>query len=173
MPSGTLCDLTARPDGWSWSAENGRRLHGHDGRVSDRLDMLFKHCADLGIEVEWSDLGETRRGQYEWRRDLITLNNRMTMPQLVSTFAHEFAHAIFGDRCTVPAQERRAWEYAAAFLVTPTEYAAAEELVGSHPNALAAHLGVTARLIEAWRRWWETKGRLLPANRHLHSLADG
>lgn len=135
--------------------------------------MLFKHCVDLGIDVEWTDLGSTRRGEYDWRHDRIVLSRRMTVPQLVSSFAHEFAHAVFGDRCSVPAKERRAWEYAAAFLITPAEYAAAEQLVGCHPNALAAHLGVTPRLIEAWRRWWETKGKHLPAHRHFYSLADG
>jgi transposase-like protein len=30
---------------------------------------------------------------------------------------------------------------------------------------LAIELGVTPRLIEAWRRWWEKRGRTLAAAR--------
>lgn len=126
--------------------------------------MLFQHCVDLDIEIEWTDLGPTRRGEYDWPRDVIVLSRRMTTPQVVSSLAHEIAHRVFGDTCSSPPLERRAWEYAAGFLVPPAEYAAAERLVGCHPNALALHLGVTPKLIEAWRRWWETRGRWLPEN---------
>lgn len=34
---------------------------GHDVQLSrDRLDELFRHCADLSLNVEWSDLGDKR-----------------------------------------------------------------------------------------------------------------
>lgn len=129
----------------------------------DRLDHLFQHCADLGIEVDWAPLAEKRRGEYWWHEDRIVLSLRLTAAQAVSTLAHELGHRKFGDRCSSPPAERRAWEYGAAFLVTPDEYRHAEEAVGHHVSALAIELGVTVKLIEAWRRWWETRGRSLDA----------
>lgn len=125
----------------------------------DRLDHLFQHCADLGIDVEWDDLGSHRRGHYNWVDDKIVLSLRLTRAQATACLAHEVAHREFGDRCSTPAVERRAWELAAAMLVTPEQYAAAEEQVGPHASALALDLGVTPQVIEAWRRWWEKRGR--------------
>ncbi|KAB2809223.1 ImmA/IrrE family metallo-endopeptidase [Pimelobacter simplex] len=127
----------------------------------DRLMEVFNHCADLGIEVEWAHLGEYVRGGYEWRSGRIYLSLLLTAAQAVSTLVHELGHHKFGDRCTDPIAERRAWEYGAAFLINPEEYREAERLVGHHASALAIELGVTPKLIEAWRRWWQTRGHLL------------
>lgn len=126
--------------------------------MSARLDLLYHHCADLGIDVEWADLGEYRRGDYCAELRLIRLNHRLTQVEAACTLGHEVAHHLFGDRCSTPAVERRAWERAAAILITPAEYAAAERLVGCHPNALAAELEVTPHLIRAWRRWFARTG---------------
>lgn len=127
----------------------------------DRLDHLYQHCADLGLSVEWGDLGQHRRGDY-WRDgDRIRLSLRLTARQTVAVLAHEIGHHTFGDACSSPAAERRAWEYGAAMLITPAEYAAAEALVGHHKAALAIELEVTPKLIEAWRRWWSVRGREL------------
>lgn len=131
----------------------------------DRLDELFKHCADLGIEVDWDDLGEYRRGEYRWHENAIRLNLRLTRAQATATLAHELGHQRFGDTCTTVANERRAWEYGAAMLISPTEYQRAEQLVGHHSAALAIELGVTPKLVEAWRRWWEKRGRDLEERR--------
>lgn len=127
----------------------------------DRLDLLFQHCADLGIDVEWDDLGSKRRGHYNWVDDKIVLSLRLTHAQATACLAHEVAHRSLGDRCSTPAVERRAWELAAAMLVTPEQYAAAEQMVGPHISALALELGLTPKVIEAWRRWWEKRGRAL------------
>lgn len=135
--------------------------------MTDRLDLALQHCADLGIDVEWRDLGPKRRGGYDWRRERIVLSTRLTAVQAVCSLWHEIGHYRFGDTCSTKASEERAWQYAAAVLVTPAEYARAEQLVGCHPNALASHLGVTPKLIEAWRRWWEKRGKWLPANQLL------
>ena len=126
----------------------------------DRLDRLFRHCADLGIDVAWADLGERRRGEYRRRDDTIVLNSLLTARQAVACLAHELGHRHFGHWCSTPANERRAWEFAAALLVTPAEYAVAETRAGHHPAALALELGVTPQLVEAWRRWWSRGGRL-------------
>lgn len=118
-----------------------------------RLDLLFAHSADLGLEVGWDDLGEKRRGQYHADQGLVVLNRRLARAQATATLAHELGHHMFGDRCSSPAVERRAWEYGASLVITADEYAEAEDLVGGHPGALATELGVTRRLILAWRRW--------------------
>jgi hypothetical protein len=136
------------------------------------LDHLFQHCADLGLEVEWSDLGEYRRGEYRRRGDRIILNLRLTQRQATATLAHELGHQRFGDTCTTPANERRAWEYGAALLITPQEYRCAEELVGHHLSALAIELSVTPKLIEAWRRWYRKRGHLVDAD-SLKRVRDG
>lgn len=122
------------------------------------MDLCFAHCADLGIEVQWADLGEYLRGEYDWRDDSIVLNCRLTRRQAAATLAHELGHQRFGDTCSTPANERRAWQYGAALLITPDQYAAAESVVGHHVAALAIELGVTPRLIRAWREWWSQCG---------------
>lgn len=125
----------------------------------DRFDIFSQHCADVGLTVTWRDLGPYRRGQCHGALGEIVLNPRMTLVQAASTGIHEFGHWAFGDERSTPAAERRAWEYGASLLIEAWEYARAESVVGPHPNALGAELGVTPRLIEAWRRWWGRQGR--------------
>jgi hypothetical protein len=140
----------------------------------DRLDLLFQHCADLGLDVDWSDLGDYRRGEYRHHERRIVLNVRLTRAQATACLAHELGHHRFGDTCSTPANERRAWEYGAAMLITPGEYRTAEDQVGPHLAALALELGVTPKLVDAWRRWWEKRGRWLGAQpQHpLHALGS-
>lgn len=113
--------------------------------MRDQLDQMFQHCADLGLDVTWADLGDYRRGEY-WHDDQrIILNRRLTRAQATATLAHELGHHRFGDNCTTPANEARAWEYGAAMLITPIEYRCAEATVGSDLWALSAELGVTPK----------------------------
>lgn len=137
----------------------------------DRFDVFSQHCADVGLTVTWRDLGPKRRGQCQCSADTIVLNPRMTLVQAASTGVHEFGHWAFGDRRSTPINERRAWEYGASLLIEPCEYAAAEGVVGCHPNALALELGVTVRLVEAWRRWWlrQDAGRVDVSTHELES----
>lgn len=127
--------------------------------MTRRLDLLFQHCADLDVMVEWADLGGRHHGFYRHRDDTIVLDLRLTRAQATACLAHELGHQRFGDTCSTPANERRAWQYGAALVITPREYERAEASVGHHLGALASELGVTPRLIEAWREWWETRGR--------------
>ena len=69
-----------------------------------------------------------------------------------ATLAHELAHAYFRDETyDDPRIERRADQWAAQMLITPSEYAAAEEEVGTSIGALAYHLEVTPAVISTWR----------------------
>lgn len=124
-----------------------------------RLDLLFAHCADLGVEVEWEDLGERDRGFYLDDHRTIVLNRRLTRAQATAALAHEVGHAVFGDRCSVPAIERRASEYGASLIINVKAYQQAERAVGHHLGALADELGVTPHVVEAWRRWYARRPR--------------
>jgi hypothetical protein len=129
------------------------------GVTGDRLERLLTLCADQGIEVRWQDLGDTRRGEFRSRDNTIVISPRLTARQAVACLAHELGHAHYRHECSSPTNERRAWEFAAALVITPAEYAAAEARVGHDVAALAIELAVTPRLIEAWRRWWVARGR--------------
>jgi len=119
-------------------------------------DFIYNAAAADGVRIRWADLGH-RAGQYDDDQRIITLNLCLTAAQELSTAAHEWQHAIHRDRGDVPphvvrAQEARADEGAARMLIDPEEYAAAERLVGSHPGALAAELGVCRWVVEAFQR---------------------
>lgn len=117
-----------------------------------KFDLLLHHCADLGIEVDYEDLGPDRFGEYRDWESRIILNPRNRADQMLSTLGHEITHAVWRENGKT-ARCARADEGSAALIITPAEYAAAEREVGSHAGALAEHLGVTRRIIIAWRRW--------------------
>lgn len=110
----------------------------------------------LDVTVEYADL---RHHDGEYRHDLnrIRLRKAMTLRKEISTLAHEVAHAVFGD---VPSkfgpvnakQERRADEWAAMRLITPEDYRASEMQWEGHVGAIAYDLGVTTKLITAYKR---------------------
>ncbi len=122
-----------------------------------KIDLLHRHAAELGVRVEWHDLGSYRRGDYCDDLLLIRLNTRLTRTQAVSTFAHEVAHAIYRDRVSSEQIEARADAHGASLVIEPWEYAAAEALVGCHAGALAVELEVTPRMVTAWRRWYAAR----------------
>jgi hypothetical protein len=123
------------------------------------LMPLLEHAADLGLDVEWGDLGDLRRGLYLHEQCLIVLNSRLTAAQATATLAHELGHAIHGDRCSTPSTERRASELGASLVIDAAAYERAERLVGPHPGAIADELGVTPHLVQAWRRWYGRRRR--------------
>lgn len=154
----TLGYLAATPDVAGPASGEAEQPGGHDDGVTlDRLQLIHAMCADDGIEVVYEDLGTHRRGEYDWKTDEIRLNPRLDRAQEASSCAHELAHRRLGDRCSTGFTERRAWEFAAAMLILPREYADAERRVGHHVNALAIDLGVTNRIIESWRVWYATR----------------
>lgn len=113
---------------------------------------LWQHCADMGVMVEYVDLGPTRHGEYH-HPDLIRISNRATGAQGLSALAHEVGHAVACEKGAT-ANCSRADEYGAALVIEPEDYRAAELMVGEHAGALARYLGVTRRLVLAWRRWY-------------------
>lgn len=112
----------------------------------------------LGVAVDWvARIPGGPAGGYIHQQRRIVVDHRLTGPQARSVLAHELSHASHGD--TPPAdpatrarQERRADADAARMLITPQAYAAAEQLVGPHPGALAVELDVARWVIDAWQR---------------------
>ncbi|MEN1976866.1 ImmA/IrrE family metallo-endopeptidase [Cellulomonas sp. P4] len=118
------------------------------------MEELLAKAAAQGVRVAWRDLGR-RAGEYH-SSGLILLNPRRSETTQRVTLAHELGHAHYGhtrvdDRREHEHQERLADRFGARLLISPMEYAAAEQLVGPHPGALARELGVTTKVIEAWR----------------------
>jgi hypothetical protein len=118
-----------------------------------RMDLLFHHAADMGLDVEYKDLGD-RHGEFRPWSKRIVLHCAHRVDQMVSAFAHEVAHAIFHDECSTGWREERADRIGASLIITEDEYAAAEAEVGPHLGALASALEVTPRLVLGWQRWY-------------------
>lgn len=102
------------------------------------------------------------RGGFDPATRTIRLNPGMSARTTRSVLAHELGHAVLGhvalghDPSSTPAirrtQERQADEWAAARLLTPSAYAAAEETRGPHLASLAFELDVTIELVIAYQR---------------------
>ncbi|MEV8250604.1 ImmA/IrrE family metallo-endopeptidase [Microbacterium sp. NPDC076768] len=117
------------------------------------------------------------RGGFDPATRTIRLNPGMSARTTRSVLAHELGHATLGhvalghdalghvalghdalghDPSSTPAirriQERQADEWAAARLLTPSAYAAAEETRGPHLASLAFELDVTIELVIAYQR---------------------
>lgn len=121
--------------------------------VEHKLEEL---AASQGITIRSHRGGEKARWHPESR--VISLRESLGHTNRVCSLAHELAHAALGHYVgdDIPdwlhsRQEREADEWAARFLISTDEYAKTEQLYGSHPGILARELGVTVRLVEAWR----------------------
>jgi Zn-dependent peptidase ImmA (M78 family) len=120
---------------------------------------LEQLAAEMDVTIVTCRLGGLR-GLYDHRARAIYLDDRLTGAQRCSTLAHELGHAHHGDHDLVHMTvrrrrdvEERATRWAARMLISPVEYAAAELVAGSDPVTIARELGVTRRLVEAWREW--------------------
>lgn len=119
------------------------------GKLMDMADAL-------GVRVEWVEL-TGRDGEYRHDLKRIRLRAGMTLRKETCAFAHELAHAVWGD---VPSrfgpvnakQERRADEWAALLLIAPERYRSAEEHWDGHIGAIAYDLGVTTKIVRAFQR---------------------
>lgn len=118
------------------------------------MDQLIERAGALGLRVIFRDLGR-RYGELH-SSGLIYINHRKTHDRQRVTLAHELGHWVMShdwrrehDRAR---DELEADQYASRLLITLDDYARAEDLVGCHPGALAAELGVTRRIVELRQR---------------------
>ena len=116
--------------------------------IPAKTNNLIDYAHSRGIRVEWAlDLPE--RGRYIPALNLIVLRHGMTEARTVSTLAHELGHAYYGDWCSAPGAEARAWKYAARLLV-PESRLAHLETVYDTSGEIARELGVTTDLLAAY-----------------------
>lgn len=85
----------------------------------------------------------------------IVITSRLYTDYQREVLAHELGHVHYGHDWRHPhdreRDERQADAYAARLLISPLEYAAAEQIYGPHPGALAEALRVSVEIVEAWR----------------------
>lgn len=121
--------------------------------IDKREVSLLALAHTYGATVHLARLPGSVRGWYDAAMSRILLRDGMTTAQRVSTLAHEVVHARRGD---VGPQDDRTEalidEEAAGLVVLTADYAAAEQLVGPDPRALAVELDVTPTLVAAWQR---------------------
>lgn len=116
------------------------------------MDMLGV-AQGRGIRVQFGDLGE-RHGEYG--DGVITINERRPEEVQRIILAHELGHAWHDHQATVDPrrtakQEREADEHAVRLLVDRFAYEKAERMYGPSVGAVAAELGLPARMVETLR----------------------
>lgn len=110
-------------------------------------------AAQYGLTVRTTPLPQGQLGAWDDTHRTIWVRPGLTRAEHRSVVAHEIAHALAGHTTCQPAHvENRVDEQAAQLLISTTEYALAERLVGADVTALADELEVTPRMIKAWRR---------------------
>lgn len=76
--------------------------------IRDTVSRLLGIADQLGVRVEWADLGPMRRGEYLDDARLIRINSRLQGFQVKDTLGHELAHALLRDRSSTIFTETRA-----------------------------------------------------------------
>ncbi|GMA33537.1 ImmA/IrrE family metallo-endopeptidase [Litorihabitans aurantiacus] len=124
---------------------------------------LVALAEEMGWHVVYRDLG--RRSGEVRSGGVIVINPRKGYLTQRMTLAHELGHVAlghdWGTRHDAAADERAADIWAAGVLIKPDDYRMAEEIVGSHPGALAKELGVTAGLVVYWQQHHQRRGTFL------------
>ncbi len=113
----------------------------------------------MGVFVDFDDMGwlpKGHKGGWFPEFELILLAQNLNHVEQLCTLAHELGHAHHGH---VPGaqgwwsarQEQQADQFAVELLISPGEYALAENLYGPAASAIAHELGVTIHVITTWR----------------------
>lgn len=121
-----------------------------------KLDRIAHHLGvqilpDMKEELHPEDLA----GWFPFSRRVLYAPD-LAYAEALCAVAHELGHAYHqddyaDDHLRDARQEARADRWAVRVLVTQKAYAEAEQLVGSHPGALALELGVTVEYVHIWR----------------------
>lgn len=120
------------------------------------IDVLERQAEHMGLKVLESDIPGTTCGLYCDRLNTIWLADWLNDRQRLCTLCHELVHAKyrdlgcgtrFGVKC-----ERRARRETALALISPVEFAMAEEVYGENAWMMAAELGVTIQVLKDYRQ---------------------
>lgn len=115
------------------------------------LEELLARAESMGITIHW-DADSERQAYWVQAMDAIVLRDAMTQRRTKSLLAHELGHAHYGDWCSAPKAEKRAWRYAANLLIDPDAFDDAVHVYGPHMGAIARQLDV---LVDVVRAHWE------------------
>ena len=126
------------------------------------LERLHQALTAAGLIVVEGDIPSSEPARYYPSHRCIVVRAGMRRDETVAVLAHELGHHHYGHRCVIDdvahvRQERQADEYAAELLISVRDYRAAEKMYGPHDGAIAHHLGVTPRLVQAWRAAWSRR----------------
>ena len=125
--------------------------------VEDRLHALLD---EQGVElVETGRLDARYNACFHAGSHTIVVRGGLDPVTRACTIAQEIGHAAHGDSCSSPRAERLADEWAAQRLVDGDRIEEIAADCGGAPSAIAAELGVTPHLLEAWMRLLEA-GRM-------------
>ncbi len=114
------------------------------------IEALIQSAEARGYRIRWHRGGP--KAAWIPGQNAITVQIGMSDADTLCSLAHELGHAHYGDPPGhQPRYEARADRFAARILISPVEYALAEQAYGTHPARLAAELGVTIHLINVWR----------------------
>lgn len=128
------------------------------------IDVLERQAEHMGLKVLESDIPGTTCGLYCDQLRTIWLADWLNDRQRLCTLCHELVHAKyrdlgcgtrFGVKC-----ERRARRETASTLISPVEFAMAEEVYGDNAWMMAAELGVTIQVLEDYRQLLEERSRI-------------
>nr|DAK57406.1 MAG TPA: IRRE PROTEIN, Deinococcus, Radiotolerance, Gene regulation.24A [Caudoviricetes sp.] len=120
------------------------------------IEALIQSAEARGYLIRWHRGGP--KAAWIPGQNAITVQIGMSDADTLCALAHELAHAHYGDPPGhQPRYEARADRFAAKLLVSPVEYATAEQTYGPHPARIAHELGVTIHIINVWRAMNERK----------------
>lgn len=118
--------------------------------LSTNVTALIDVSERRGYQVRWHRGGP--KAAWLPRQHAVTLRHGMSDADTLCALAHELGHAHYGDPAGCdPAREHRADRFAARLLISPVEYAMAEQAYGPHAARIAHELGVTTHLVQVWR----------------------
>lgn len=120
------------------------------------IDALIDVAEARGYRIRWHKRGP--KAAWIPARNTITLRYGMDDAETLCSLAHELGHAYYHDPPGhFGTHELRANRFAAKLLISPVDYALAEEIYGPHPSRLATELGVTIKVLETWQAMHERK----------------
>lgn len=120
------------------------------------IDVLEQQAEAMHVRILETDMPGTTCGLYCERLNTIWLADWLNDRQRLCTLCHELVHAKyrdlgcgtrFGVKC-----ERRARRETALTLISPVEFAMAEEVYGENAWMMAAELDVTMQVLTDYRQ---------------------
>lgn len=114
------------------------------------MQRVLVEAERQGVRLALAALPPPMRAVYLADQELMLISDVLNDVQRAESGAHELGHHYYGDRCSTPESEERAWRYAAKILITLDAYIRAE-LNDPHPVAIARELDTTRRIVELYQ----------------------